>query len=155
MVLALFITDRSFGLTAFIGLLMLIGIVVKNGILLVDYTNQLRGRGMPRDEAILTAGPTRLRPILMTTLAAMLGMLPLAIGVGSGSEMYAPLATVVIGGLATSSLLTLFIVPAVYTFFDDMARKFRRSDKDLAHSHLVEPTPEAVEKIPAAVGGDE
>ena len=155
MVLALFITDRSFGLTAFIGLLMLMGIVVKNGILLVDYTNQLRGRGMPRDEAILTAGPTRLRPILMTTLAAILGMLPLAIGVGSGSEMYTPLATVVIGGLATSSLLTLFVVPAVYTCFDDLARRFRKSDRDLAHSNLVEPSVEAMERVPSSVSGDE
>lgn len=155
MVLGLFITDRSFGLTAFIGLLMLMGIVVKNGILLVEYTNQLRGRGMSRDEAILTAGPTRLRPILMTTLAAMLGMMPLAIGIGSGSEMYAPLATVVIGGLATSSLLTLFIVPAVYTFFDDLARKMRKSDRDLSHSTLIEPSVEAVERTPTAVAKDE
>ena len=122
--MALFLTDRAFGLTAFIGLLMLIGIVVKNGILLVDYTNQLRAAGLPRDEAILQAGPTRLRPILMTTLAAILGMLPLAVGAGRGSEMYTPLATAVIGGLATSTLLTLFIVPTVYTFFDDLAERF-------------------------------
>ena len=126
LVLALFLTGRSFGLTAFIGLLMLIGIVVKNGILLVDYTNRLRLAGMPRDEAVLTASPTRLRPILMTTLAAMLGMLPLALGIGTGSEMYVPLATAVIGGLATSTLLTLFIVPTVYTIFDDLSRKLRR-----------------------------
>ncbi len=126
LVLALFLTDRAFGLTAFIGLLMLIGIVVKNGILLVDYTNQLRAKGMPRDEAILQAGPTRLRPILMTTLAAILGMLPLAVGAGRGSEMYTPLATAVIGGLATSTLLTLFIVPTVYTFFDDLAERFHQ-----------------------------
>ena len=132
MVLGLFLTDRSFGLTAFIGLLMLIGIVVKNGILIVEYTNQLRARGVPRDEAILTAGQTRLRPILMTTLAAILGMLPLAIGIGSGSEMYAPLATVVIGGLATSTMLTLYVVPTVYTYFDDLARRFRKDPRDLA-----------------------
>ena len=126
MVLALFITGRSFGLTAFIGLLMLIGIVVKNGILLVDYTNQLRSRGMDRDEAVLKAAPTRLRPILMTTLAAILGMLPLALGIGTGSEMYVPLATTVIGGLATSTMLTLFVVPTVYTLFDDLILRFRR-----------------------------
>jgi HAE1 family hydrophobic/amphiphilic exporter-1 len=146
MVLALFISGRAFGLTAFIGLLMLIGIVVKNGILLVDYTNQLRQRGVPRDEAILIAGPTRLRPILMTTLAAIFGMLPLAIGLGSGSEMYTPLATVVIGGLATSSLLTLFVVPTVYTFFDDLARRFHRDDRDLNRATLVEPSIEAAER---------
>ncbi len=127
LVLALFITNRSFGLTAFIGLLMLIGIVVKNGILLIDYTNQLRDRGMGREEAILTASPTRLRPILMTTMAAILGMLPLALGIGTGSEMYVPLATAVIGGLATSTLLTLFIVPTVYALFDDLIKRFSKS----------------------------
>jgi HAE1 family hydrophobic/amphiphilic exporter-1 len=131
LVLALFITGRDFGLTAFIGLLMLIGIVVKNGILLVDYTNLLRKRGMPRDEAILVAGPTRLRPILMTTCAAILGMTPLAIGLGSGSELYVPLATAVIGGLATSTLLTLLVVPTVYTIFDDFEQKIRARTRPL------------------------
>ncbi|MGV3613968.1 MAG: efflux RND transporter permease subunit [Fimbriimonas sp.] len=151
MVLGLFLTGRSFGLTAFIGLLMLIGIVVKNGILIVEYTNQLRSRGMPRDEAIRTAGQTRLRPILMTTLAAVLGMMPLAIGIGSGSEMYAPLATVVIGGLTTSTMLTLFVVPAVYTFFDDIARRFRKDPRDLAHAVGVEPSVSSTERTPEAV----
>lgn len=139
LVLALFLTNRSFGLTAFIGLLMLIGIVVKNGILLVDYTNQLRARGIPRDEAILTAGPTRLRPILMTTLAAILGMLPLATGIGHGSEMYVPLATAVIGGLATSTLLTLFVVPTVYTMFDDLGRRFGRHHEDSVQVSIIDP----------------
>src|SRR5207237_83759 len=125
-ILALFLTGRAFGLTAFIGLLMLVGIVVKNGILLVDYTNVLRGRGYPRDDAVLTAGPTRLRPILMTTCAAVLGMLPLAIGLGRGSETQAPMATAVIGGLITSTILTLFVVPTVYTIFDDLAMFFRK-----------------------------
>ncbi|WP_309707648.1 efflux RND transporter permease subunit [Armatimonas sp.] len=125
-VLALFLTGRAFGITAFIGLLMLVGIVVKNGILLVDYTNQLRERGTPRDEAILTASPTRLRPILMTTSAAVLGMLPLALALGQGSETQAPLATAVIGGLITSTVLTLFVVPCVYTLFDDLGQRLRR-----------------------------
>jgi HAE1 family hydrophobic/amphiphilic exporter-1 len=151
LVLALFLTDRSFGLTAFIGLLMLIGIVVKNGILLVDYTTQLRARGMPRDEAILTAGPTRLRPILMTSMAAVLGMMPLATGLGSGSQLYVPLATAVIGGLMTSTILTLFIVPTVYTLFDDLGRKLGRTDRDLSRATGVEPSVEAAEKIPVTV----
>jgi HAE1 family hydrophobic/amphiphilic exporter-1 len=125
-VLALFLTGRAFGLTAFIGLLMLVGIVVKNGILLVDYTNVLRRRGVAREEAVLTAGPTRLRPILMTASAATLGMLPLALGIGKGSEVQAPMATAVIGGLATSTLLTLFVVPTAYTVFDDIAAALRR-----------------------------
>lgn len=140
LVLALFLTGRSFGLTAFIGLLMLVGIVVKNGILLVDYTNVLRARGMPRNEAILTASPTRLRPILMTTLAAILGMMPLALGIGTGSEMYVPLATAVIGGLATSTLLTLFIVPTVYSLFDDLLRKMYKDRRDLSRATGVEPS---------------
>ncbi|HEY3282836.1 MAG TPA: efflux RND transporter permease subunit, partial [Armatimonadota bacterium] len=125
-ILALFLTGRSFGLTAFVGLLMLVGIVVKNGILLVDYTNHQRAQGLKRDEAILVAGPTRLRPILMTASAAILGMLPLALGVGKGSETQAPMATAVIGGLTTSTMLTLFVVPCVYTIFDDLANLFHR-----------------------------
>ena len=130
-ILALFLTGRAFGLTAFIGLLMLIGIVVKNGILLVDYTTQLRARGMPRDEALLTASPTRLRPILMTASAAILGMMPLALALGKGSETQAPLATAVIGGLFTSTILTLFIVPIVYTMFDDLQQLFyKKNDRE-------------------------
>jgi HAE1 family hydrophobic/amphiphilic exporter-1 len=132
-ILALFLTGRAFGLTAFIGLLMLIGIVVKNGILLVDYTTQLRNRGMPRDEAILTASPTRLRPILMTASAAILGMLPMALAIGKGSETQAPLATAVIGGLFTSTILTLFIVPIVYTMFDDLQRMLSPHKDQDAH----------------------
>lgn len=147
-VLALFISGRAFGLTAFIGLLMLIGIVVKNGILLVDYTNQLRGRGLGRDDAILTASPTRLRPILMTSSAAILGMLPLAIGIGKGSETQAPLATAVIGGLTTSTFLTLFVVPVVYTLFDDMACNFRKDPRDLAPASHVGPSGTAMEPLP-------
>lgn len=146
-ILALFLSGRAFGLTAFVGLLMLVGIVVKNGILLVDYTNLLRSRGMTRDEAVLNAGPTRLRPILMTASAAVLGMLPLALGLGEGSETQAPMATAVCGGLITSTLLTLFVVPSVYTLFDDAARFFRKDDLDLAAPTLVEPTVGAMEAV--------
>lgn len=147
--LALFLTGRAFGLTAFIGLLLLIGIVVKNGILLIDYTNQLRGRGLERDEAVLTASPTRLRPILMTTSAAILGMVPLALGIGKGSETQAPLATAVIGGLTTSTLLTLFVVPVVYTLFDDLGRFFQKDHRDLARAEVVPASVGAVERIPS------
>jgi HAE1 family hydrophobic/amphiphilic exporter-1 len=142
-ILALFLSGRAFGLTAFVGMLMLIGIVVKNGILLVDYTNQLRARGMPRDEAILLASPTRLRPILMTSISAIFGMLPLAIAIGAASQLQAPLATVVIGGLITSTALTLFVVPVVYTYFDDLARRARRDPRDLAPAIGIEPSPAA------------
>lgn len=125
-ILGLFLTNRSFGLTAFIGVLMLVGIVVKNGILLVDYTNTLRSRGIMREEALLTAGRTRIRPILMTASAAILGMLPLALGIGRGSEVQAPMATTVIGGLLTSTALTLFVVPVVYSLLDDLVRGRKR-----------------------------
>jgi len=149
-ILALFLSGRAFGLTAFIGLLLLVGIVVKNGILLIDYTNQLRERGRTRDEAVLEASPTRLRPILMTSLAAGFGMLPLAMGLGEGSETQAPLATAVVGGLTTSTVLTLFVVPCVYTLFDDLARRLRGGDdRDLARPPvLVEPSVESVERVP-------
>ena len=152
-ILALFLSGRAFGLTAFVGLLLLVGIVVKNGILLIDYTNLLRERGRNRDEAVLEASPTRLRPILMTSLAAGLGMLPLALGLGEGSETQAPLATTVIGGLATSTILTLFIVPVVYTLFDDLARKMGGSDRDLSRPpRIVEPSVEGVERQSQKVG---
>jgi HAE1 family hydrophobic/amphiphilic exporter-1 len=129
-ILGLFLTGRAFGLTAFIGALMLVGIVVKNGILLVDYTNLLRKRGLERNEALLTAGPTRLRPILMTASAAILGMLPLASGLGRGSEIQAPMATAVIGGLTTSTFLTLLVVPIVYSLLDDLSQAVRHKKRD-------------------------
>lgn len=153
-VLALFLTGRAFGLTAFIGLLLLVGIVVKNGILLIDYTNLLRERGRTRDEAVLEASPTRLRPILMTSLATGFGMLPLALGLGEGSETLTPLATAVVGGLTTSTVLTLFVVPVVYTLFDDLARRLRKDDRDLSRPPLLEPSVEAIERQPVPQGNE-
>jgi HAE1 family hydrophobic/amphiphilic exporter-1 len=123
--LAMFLSGKAFGMTAFIGLLMLVGIVVKNAILLVDYTNVLRAQGMERTAAVLRAGPTRLRPILMTSGAAALGMLPLALGLGKGTETQAPMATTVIGGLFSSTILTLLVIPVVYTIMDDLTQRFR------------------------------
>jgi HAE1 family hydrophobic/amphiphilic exporter-1 len=113
-VVALLVTHRAFGLTAFIGLLMLVGIVVKNAILVVEFTNQLRHRGLSARDAVLQAAPLRLRPILMTTLATMGGMLPIAAGIEAGSETQAPLGTVVIGGLLCSTLLSLVVIPTLY-----------------------------------------
>ena len=103
-----------------IGIIMLMGLVTKNGILLVDYTNVLRERGMSRFDALLKAGPTRLRPILMTTFAMIFGMVPVALALGEGAEFRAPMGQAVIGGLITSTLLTLFIVPVVYSILDDL-----------------------------------
>ncbi|HNR05049.1 MAG TPA: efflux RND transporter permease subunit [Bacillota bacterium] len=125
-VLGLVLTGRALSVPAFIGVIMLAGIVVNNAIVLVDYINTLRGRGMDRLEAILKAGPTRLRPILMTTLTTILGLIPLALGIGEGAEAQAPMATVVIGGLTTSTVLTLVIIPVIYTLFDDVSVKLRR-----------------------------
>jgi len=104
----------AFGLTAFIGVLMLVGIVVKNAILVVEFTNQLRERGMTPRDAVLHAAPMRLRPILMTTLATIGGMTPIALGIEAGSETQAPLGTVVIGGLLVSTTLSLIVVPTLY-----------------------------------------
>ena len=112
---SLWLTHRAFGLTAFIGSLMLVGIAVKNAILVVEFTKQLRrDEGMDPREALMHAGPMRLRPILMTTLATLGGMLPIAIGIEQGSQTQAPLGTVVIGGLITSTLLSLIVVPTIY-----------------------------------------
>lgn len=117
---ALAIFQMTINIFTLIGIIMLMGLVTKNAILLVDYTNTLRERdGMDRLSAILKAGPVRLRPILMTTLAMIFGMLPIALGHGSGSESRAPMAMAVIGGLTTSTLLTLIVVPVVYTLVDD------------------------------------
>ncbi|HUS59201.1 MAG TPA: efflux RND transporter permease subunit, partial [Planctomycetota bacterium] len=106
------------------GCVMLGGIVVNNAIILVDHTNLLRRRdGMPTQAAIMEAGRRRLRPILMTALTTMLGLLPLAIGLGEGGEAQAPLARVVIGGLISSTIITLVIIPVIYSFFEGGLRR--------------------------------
>jgi HAE1 family hydrophobic/amphiphilic exporter-1 len=117
--LALLITKGNINVMTMIGIIMLMGLVTKNGILLVDFTNQQREQGMPRLDAILSAGRIRLRPIIMTTVAMIVGMIPLALAIGEGAEQRAPMARAVIGGLITSTLLTLFVVPVVYTLLDD------------------------------------
>jgi multidrug efflux pump subunit AcrB len=119
---ALFLTGTTLSVTSFEGVIVMIGIVVSNGILLVDFTNKLRKRGIELHEAVVTAGRTRLRPILMTTLATVLGLIPLALGIG-GETSQAPLAIAVIGGLTISTLLTLFFVPTLYTVFEEKFRK--------------------------------
>lgn len=125
-VAALVLTGKTMSIIAMIGIIMLVGLVTKNAILLVDYTNTLRARGARRNEALLEAGPTRLRPILMTTVSMILGMMPIAIGFGEASEMRAPMGVCVIGGLLVSTLLTLVIIPVMYSLFDDLAGFLRR-----------------------------
>ncbi|MFN2432083.1 MAG: efflux RND transporter permease subunit [Gemmatimonadota bacterium] len=115
----LWVTGMSLNLFSAIGMLLLIGLAVKNSILLVDYTLTLRRRGRTRDEAIREAGPVRLRPILMTSLSIMMGLAPIALALSEGSETRQPLAIAVIGGIFTSTLLTLFVIPVVYTLVDD------------------------------------
>lgn len=122
-ILALLFTGISFNVLSFLGLIMLAGIVVNNAIVLIDYINQLRKKGFERNEAVIQGGKTRLRPILMTALTTILAMLPMAIVTGEGSEMRAPMAITIIGGLTSSTFLTLIVVPIFYTYLDDLARK--------------------------------
>jgi len=121
----LILTGKTLNIFSFIGLILLMGLVKKNAILLVDYTNTLRERGMTRREAILQAGPVRLRPILMTTFAMVFGMMPVALGLGEGAETRSPMGLTVIGGLLTSLFLTLVVVPAAYDFLDDWKEKIK------------------------------
>ncbi|HEX6593669.1 MAG TPA: efflux RND transporter permease subunit [Bacillota bacterium] len=130
-IFGLLITNLPLSIPAFIGIIMLAGIVVNNSIVLVDYINILRRRGMERYDAILEAGRSRLRPILMTTLTTVLAMIPLGLALGEGAEMQQPLAVTIIFGLTISSIFTLLLIPVVYTFFDDLSKKMvkRRGKK--------------------------
>lgn len=125
----LFVTGLSFSIPGFIGIIMLAGIVVNNSIILVDYINILRRRGMNRYDAIIEAGRSRLRPILMTTLTTVLAMIPLGLALGEGAEMQQPLAITIIFGLTVSSIFTLLLIPVVYTLFDDLTAKITRRDQ--------------------------
>jgi HAE1 family hydrophobic/amphiphilic exporter-1 len=131
--LALLLTNDTLNMMSMIGVIMLMGLVTKNAILLVDNANERRREGVERFTALVEAGQVRLRPIMMTTLAMIFGMLPIALALGEGGEFRAPMARAVIGGLITSTLLTLIVVPVVYTYFDDFGswvarRVFRRND---------------------------
>ena len=118
-ILILFLTDTTLSTSSMMGIIMMFGIVVSNGVLLVDYTNVLRRRGEPLHRAVMTGARTRLRPILMTSLATVFGLLPMAIGFGTGAETNAPLARAVVGGLSASTLLTLFLVPTMYVILEE------------------------------------
>ncbi len=121
----LYLVRDTLNIMSMIGIILLMGLVTKNAILLIDFTNVQRRAGLPRREAIIEAAQVRLRPILMTTLAMIFGMLPLALEWGAGAEFRAPMARAVIGGLITSTLLTLVVVPVVYTYLDDIAQRLR------------------------------
>nr|WP_298891985.1 efflux RND transporter permease subunit [uncultured Acinetobacter sp.] len=128
--LALFLFNSTLNIFSIIGIIMLMGLVTKNAILLIDFIKKAMDHGMSRHEAILEAGQTRLRPILMTTCAMVMGMVPLALGLGEGGEQSAPMAHAVIGGLITSALLTLIVVPVFFTYLEDLknfsSRVFRK-----------------------------
>jgi HAE1 family hydrophobic/amphiphilic exporter-1 len=113
------VTGNTLNLLSMIGVIVLMGLVGKNGILLIDYTNTLRQRGLTRAQALREAGETRLRPILMTTVALVAGLMPLAIGMEEGAETYKGMASVIIGGMLSSTVLSLLVVPCMYTYFDD------------------------------------
>jgi HAE1 family hydrophobic/amphiphilic exporter-1 len=121
--LGLLLTRSTFNMMSMIGVIMLMGLVTKNAILLVDFANKARATGLSRHDALIEAGQIRLRPIMMTTLAMIFGMMPTALALGEGGSFRAPMARAVIGGLITSTLLTLIVVPVVYTFFDDFGNR--------------------------------
>ena len=126
-IVILYLTNTTISTSSLMGIIMMLGIVVSNGVLLVDYTNVLRRRGLDLAAAVVTASRTRLRPILMTSLATVVGLMPMALGLGTGSETNAPLARAVVGGLTVSTILTLFLVPTVYTMLEE--RFPRRADQ--------------------------
>ena len=138
----LLVTGRTLNIFSMIGMIMLMGLVTKNAILLVDYTNLLRSRGMGKNEALMTAGPVRLRPILMTAFSTIAGMMPVAIGLGSGAETRAPMGTAIVGGMLTSTVLTLVVIPVMYSVMDDIAGWMKR---------FLLPAAAAPEWLPAAV----
>lgn len=123
---ALFLFGSSLNMFSIIGIIMLMGLVCKNAILLIDFIKESLSNGLSRTESIMLAGQTRLRPILMTTAAMVMGMVPLALGIGEGSEQQAPMAHAIIGGVITSTLLTLIVVPVIYTYLDDGKHQFFR-----------------------------
>ncbi len=159
--LALAVTRNTLNMLSLIGMIVLMGLVGKNGVLIIDYTNTLRHRGLSRFEALMQSCPTRLRPILMTTAALVFGMMPLALKLEEGSDIYASMAIVIIGGMLSSTALSLFVVPCMYTYFDDLEawikrlwswRPLRRPDRGAA----AVPAPTAVREStrpPIEVGG--
>jgi hydrophobic/amphiphilic exporter-1 (mainly G- bacteria), HAE1 family len=154
---AMALTKTPFTLFSLLGFAVLLGLVGKNAILLVDFTEILRQRGYDRRKALLEAGPTRLRPIVMTTMSVMAALLPIASGLEEGSELLKSAAVVLIGGLITSTLLTLVFVPAMYTLFDDMqewvSRRFRRGGHTPAPLPAGAPPPRSAESRPVMAGG--
>jgi HAE1 family hydrophobic/amphiphilic exporter-1 len=131
-IVGLLVANQFLSMMSMIGFIMLMGLVTKNGILLVEFTNQLKAQGRSTKEALLEAGPIRLRPILMTSVAMIAGMIPVALARGDGAEIRVPMAVVIIGGLVTSTVLTLAIVPVVYSLIDGLRSRFWKPMSDSA-----------------------
>jgi HAE1 family hydrophobic/amphiphilic exporter-1 len=149
---ALMLTGDTLNILSMIGVIMLMGLVVKNAILLVDFTNKAREQGATRRQALIDAGEIRFRPIIMTTSAMIFGMLPTALALGQGGEFRAPMARAVIGGLITSTLLTLIVVPVVYTYLDDFGSRvvaFLTAGKPARAKAAPEPEGPVPEGVPA------
>jgi len=132
--LALYFTNTSLNIMSMIGVVLLVGIVAKNAILLIDFAKWSEEKGMERREALIQAGRVRLRPILMTTFALIAGMIPVALGGGEGGDFRAPLGIAVIGGVITSTLLTLLVIPTVYETLAD-ARDWMGAKLGVSHAH--------------------
>jgi HAE1 family hydrophobic/amphiphilic exporter-1 len=152
--LALLVTDDTLNMMSMIGVIMLMGLVTKNAILLVDNANERRAHGTERFQALVEAGAVRLRPIMMTTLAMIFGMLPIALSLGEGGGFRAPMARAVIGGLITSTLLTLLVVPVAYTYFDDVGTWVKRKFVSREHERELEVERRESGAAPAPAWGD-
>jgi hydrophobic/amphiphilic exporter-1 (mainly G- bacteria), HAE1 family len=141
---ALALAGMTIDIVAMIGMVMLAGIVVNNAIVLIDAVNQLRREGMPRDEALVEAGMLRMRPILMTSATTVLGLVPMALGLGEGAELRTPLAATVIGGLTVGTVLTLIVIPIVYTLLE------RRGAEERAAAPAADAVATPPDALPAA-----
>jgi hydrophobic/amphiphilic exporter-1 (mainly G- bacteria), HAE1 family len=136
----LLVFGKPLGLYALIGIVMLMGLVTKNSILLVEYAIVAMREGAPRRKAMIEAGDKRMQPILMTTIAMIAGMMPIALGIGAGAEARSPMAVAVVGGLVTSTLLTLVVIPVVFTYVDDLQNWFSRTFRNVVNQPTPQPT---------------
>jgi hydrophobic/amphiphilic exporter-1 (mainly G- bacteria), HAE1 family len=142
--LGLVVTGKNLSVPALMGLVILMGIVVKNGIVMIDYINQLRERGVEKNQAIIQGASIRLRPILMTSMTAIVGMLPMAFSTREGSEMSAPMATAVAFGLLVSTLLTLFVLPSIYSIVEDLTPRIKRWINTFLFGEEAVPSPDTI-----------